>query len=527
MNSLLKTIIFGLAGIQGISLAAETRPKLLVGIVVDQLRTDYLEDLRGMLSQGGFLRLMDRGLYLKDVDFVVPDGDAASATAIIQTGAFPRYNGVTGSMVLDASTKTPKSIFHDAGYIGNFTNETYSPGALRVTTVTDELSVAESGKSRIHSIAPDAAQAIVLAGHTGNSAFWLNDETGRWSSTTYYSNPPGILTKGNYTSPLISRLDTMKWTPLYSDMKYPYVSEKERSKGFKYSFPQSSKEVYALYKKSPFVNSDVTRAALDYLSELKLGTNKEGTDVLNLGYTLAPYPMSAGGGNRYELEDAYIRLDKDLEKLFNALDRYAGKDDVMVYLVSTGYFSDTPADKETYRLPGGTFSVKRALSLLNAFLSAKYGNGSYVDYYSNGHIFLSNKTLEEKKLDLNKIAEEGRDFLVKMSGVEDAYTIGDLSSPAIEELEAFRLATDPKIAGDIILEFNPGWKVTDDSRFPPKDEPNNTMAYPTPAFIMGPGVAPKVVEQPVAATAIAPTVAGKLRIRSPNSAKEKPLNISY
>lgn len=525
MNCLLKSVVVGLAGIQSLALAAESRPKLLVGIVVDQLRTDYLEDLKDLLGPGGFKRLMDKGVYIKDVDFVVPGTDAAAATAIIQTGTFPRYNGITGSTILDPSTKTSKSIYNDPAYIGNFTHETYSPSALRVTTLTDELSVAEKGKSRIHVIAPDASQAITLAGHTGNSAFWLNDESGRWSSSTYYNSAPTILTKGNYITPLISRLDTIKWTPLFSGPNYPFVSYNEMNKGFKYTFSRSDKNVFSLYKKSPFINTEITKAATEYLADLKLGANNDGTDVLNLGYTLAVFPMAGDEDYRYELEDAYLRLDRDLENLFNALDRYAGKDNVMVYLVSTGYFTEPlPADG-SYRLPGGTFSVKRALSLLNAYLSAKYGNGAYVDYYSNGHLYLSSKTLEEKQLNINKIAEEARDFLVKMSGVEDAYTMGDLSSPAVKELEAFRLATDPKSSGDVILDFNPGWRVTDDSKFPAKDEVNNTSVYLSPAFIMGPGINPKVEEETVLATSLAPTIAGKLRIRSPNSASEKPISL--
>ena len=523
MNRLLSTVVVGLVGIQGLTLEAASRPKLVVGIMVDQLRTDYLEDLYDLFGADGFRRLMDGGLFIKDLDYEIPGSDAATATALIQTGTFPRYNGITGASGFDPSTKTYRSIFNDAEFLGNFTDETYSPGALRVTTLTDELSVEESGKSRIHAISGDAAQAIVLAGHTGNSSFWLNDETGRWSSTTYYTGSPNILPQKNYSSPLISRLDTLTWTPYMTGPVYPYVPYKETGKGFKYKFSKSDKDIFKLYKKSPFVNTEVTKAATDYIADLKLGTNGEGTDVLNLGYSLAPYPLAGNEDYRYELQDAYLRLDKDLENLFKTIDKYAGKDDVLIYLVSTGYFAEPLPDKDKYRLPAGTFSVKRALSLLNAYFSAKYGNGSYVDYYSKGHVYLSDKTLEEKHLDPVKMAEEARDFLVRMSGVEDAYTVSDLMSPAIPQLEGYRLATDPKSAGAVILDFNPGWKVTDDSRYPSVDEPNNTTAYPAPAFIIGKGIESSVVETPVNATAIAPTIAGKLRIRAPNSASGKPL----
>lgn len=518
MNRLLTTFVVGLAGIQGIALAAESRPKLVVGIVVDQLRTDYLEDLRDMLSSGGFRRLMEQGLYLKDIDFKVNPGDASMATAIIQTGAYPRQNGVTDAMVYDAAIKSLRPLFNDDEYIGNFTTEKYSPSALRVTTITDELSVEENGKSRIHSISPEAAQAIILAGHTGESAFWVNDETGRWSSTTYYTAPPATLQNRNYNNPLVSRLDTMKWVPLHKGEPYPYVDVREIKDGFKYSFSRSDKDVYSHYKVSPYVNTDITSAATEYINELGLGKNDGGTDVLNLAYTLAPYPEAESGNYRYELQDAYLRLDKDLEKLFNTLDRVAGKENVLVYLVSTGYFSEPANENTGYRLPGGVFSVKRAMSLLNAFLSAKYGNGAYVDRFTDGQIYLSKNLIEEKGLDLNKVAEDSRDFLVKMSGVADAFTMSALMSPVNQQLEALRLSIDPKTSGDIFLEFTPGWKIIDDSRFPSVTLDHKTAVYLTPGFIMGKGIGAEIVEETVEAVAIAPTLAGILRIRPPNAA---------
>ena len=525
MKHLLTTVMVGLAGMQGVVQAAEQRPKLVVGIVVDQLRTDYLDNLKDMLGGGGFRRLMDQGVYLKDVEFNVAPGDATSATAIIQTGTYPRQNGVTGATVYDQGSQREQPLFQDPSYIGNFTTETYSPGALRVNTLTEELTIETNGSSRIHSISPSAGQSIVLAGHTGSSAFWVNDETGKWSSTTYYPNPPAHFQNINYNSPLLQRLDDMKWTPLLPGAAYPFVSNQEIRDGFKYNFSRSDKDVYSLYKLSPFVNTDITQGAIDYVTRLNLGKNSETTDVLNIGYTLAPFPHAGEDNYRYELEDAYLRLDKDLENLFKTLDREVGRDNVLIYLVSTGYFEEPYVNGDKYRLPGGTFSVKRAISLLNAYLSAKYGNGAYVDQYADKNLYLSKPLLEEKGLDPVKISEDARDFMVRMSGVEDSFTINDLVNPSVKELENLRQSIDPKTSGDIILKFNPGWKIVDDSRYPNVVNANKSAINKAPAFISGPGIAPKVINEEVDVTAIAPTISGILRIRPPNSAETKPLNI--
>ena len=525
MTRLFTTVLIGLAGIQGLTLEASSRPKLLVGIMVDQLRTDYLENLKDMLGMGGFRRLMENGIYLKDVDFIVPGGDATSASAIIQTGSYPRHSGIVGKVIYDPASKSLMPIFNDGTYIGNFTDETYSPSSLRVTTLTDEIAVESKGKSQIHSIAPDAAQSIVLAGHSGNSAFWINDESGRWSSTTYYPNPPASIQNRNYDRALISRLDTMKWTPLHKGEPYLDLTVEEVKDGFKYTFPRSDRDVFELYKTAPFINSDITEISSDYIHELNLGKNSEGIDVLNIGYTLAPYQASNGENYKYPLQDAYLRLDKDLENLFTILDKQVGKENVLIYLVSTGYFAEPQAENQTYKLPGGTFSVKRSMSLLNSYLSAKYGNGAYVDQYSESQVYLNEDTIEEKNLDPIKVAEDARDFLVRMSGIADAYTERDLMSPAIQKLDAYRLAIDPKTSGDIILVFNPGWTVIDDSRYPPQPQINKTNAYLSPGFILGEGIQPKIIEERVEATSIAPTIANALRIRAPNSASSKPLNL--
>ncbi len=163
------------------------------------------------------------------------------------------------------------------------------------------------------------------------------------------------------------------------------------------------------------------------------------------------------------------------------------------------------------------------MSLLNSYLSAKYGNGDYVDTYSNNHVYLDRKQIEERNLDLRIVAQEARDFLVRMSGVSDAFTMGDIMTSTLPGMEALRLSTDPKTGGDIVLEFNGGWRVVNDTKFPEEVKVVRSGMALTPAFILGGGVAPQIVETPVDATALAPTITQVLRIRSPNGAVAKPL----
>lgn len=525
MNRLITSVICGLVGINTMLSADPSRPKLVVGIVVDQLRTDYIEYLQNLFGENGFKKLIKEGAFLKDVDFKVAGLDKVSGTAMVYTGGYPRYNGVASEKTFNPDTHDMMPALHDSSVIGNFTTETYSPANLRISTISDEVAIDGDGLAAVYAIAPDPQQAIIMAGHAGNSAFWINDNTGKWATSTYYKDVPAELSQRNYALPITARLDTMEWTPVLPLEKYPGLPSQKKSVRFKHVFPTSDRSVYKMYLQSPMVNTEITDVAISYLKDLKLGTRGDVIDMLNIAYTAAPYKYIIDSDYRLELEDTYIRLDGQISRLFEAIDKYVGLENTLVYVTSTGYYDDSAEDDPKYKMPMGTFSVKRALSLLNSYLAAKYGNGDYVDTYSGGHVYLDRKHIEDYKLELSEVAEAARDFLVKMSGVSDAYTMGDIMTSSLPEMVAMRLGSDPKTGGDVVLEFNAGWSIIDDTHFPNDIQVARQSPVLSPAFIMGNGVASQVVATPVDATALAPTVTQELRIRSPNGSASKPLSL--
>ena len=163
-------------------------------------------------------------------------------------------------------------------------------------------------------------------------------------------------------------------------------------------------------------------------------------------------------------------------------------------------------------------------SLLNSYLSAKYGTADYIRGIYFNQIFLDHQALQAHSLSPEKAREEAREFLVKMSGISDARTLGEILADTSDEATRQRRAVDPKTAGDIFLSFLPGWNVVDDSRFPPTVTPIRAGMVSTPFFLMAPGVTPEVIATPVDAAAIAPTVTSALHIRSPNGASAHPIN---
>ncbi|MDE7346629.1 MAG: alkaline phosphatase family protein [Muribaculaceae bacterium] len=522
MNKLLTSVLCGLVGISTVAMADPSRPKLVVGIMVDQLRTDYIDFLSSRFGKEGFNLLKSRGLYLKNIDYNVKDLDIVNSTAIVYTGNYASASGIPTDKVYDPASKYPQPILHDPATLGNFTNETYSPTALRLSTISDELAVDGVGLGAIYSISPDPMQAIIMAGHGGSSAFWISDESGKWATTTYYKEVPNTVSQRNYGAPLAERLDTMVWTPSKALDTYDGVPAQKKYFPFRHTFPKKSSDRYVKYKSSALVNTEVTDLAIDYIKSLQLGQRGDVIDMLNIGYTVAPFKYGVDSDMRLEMQDSYLRLDGQLQRLLKAINESVGLENTLLFLVSTGYFDEAAEDEGRYRIPTGTFSTKRAVSLLNSYLSAKHGNDQYVDGSYRNMIYLDHSTIERHGLDLADVRRDARDFLVMMSGVADVKSLTEIVGETTPELRRISLGLDPKTAGDLRLEFAPGWTVNDDVRLPVLTWQVREGNPATPAFIMGPGVPAKIETGEVSASAIAPTVSSVMRIRSPNGASDKP-----
>ncbi|MDD5869913.1 MAG: alkaline phosphatase family protein, partial [Bacteroidales bacterium] len=215
VNRILTTLACTVVAITALSQTAG-RPTLVVGITIDQLRSDYIELLRTHFGQGGFNRLLRDGVCISNTTFDLATPGRTAATALIYTGAYPNINGISRPAVYDAESKTSSPIISDRNFIGNNTDETYSPAAIKVSTLSDEVRIDNNGIGQVYAIAPNADQAIIMAGHAANGAFWINDESGKWASSTFYKDFPSVVAARNFGDALRTRVDTMKWTPSMS-----------------------------------------------------------------------------------------------------------------------------------------------------------------------------------------------------------------------------------------------------------------------------------------------------------------------
>ncbi|MDE6126498.1 MAG: alkaline phosphatase family protein, partial [Muribaculaceae bacterium] len=191
--------------------ALPKRPQLVVGILVEGLNDDYLRLLRDHFGEGGFRRLMDSGVTISALDYGAPL-DGAAAAAVVFTGAEPYVSGIPAASVFDPSTRRARSVLFDSETIGNYTGQTLSPKNLAVSTLADELRIDTGGLGYAYAIAAQPEEAIIMAGHAGNSAFWVTDDTGKWATTTHYKDLPTPPQDINHRAALEYRLDTLAWT---------------------------------------------------------------------------------------------------------------------------------------------------------------------------------------------------------------------------------------------------------------------------------------------------------------------------
>lgn len=501
-----------------------TTPRLIVGITIDQLRSDYLYALQSRFTQGGFRRLMQQGVMYDQVTFDLDNPDATAAMATLATGSYPYFNGIPSQLVFDLQTLQRHSVFQDRDYQGTETTGNWSPRALQSTTLGDELKLASQLRSKVFSIAPNAEQALIGAGHAANSAVWIDDKTGHWASTSFYHEFPASATRQNLMPKelLFCNLNTYIWNaPANSagaDVIAPYLST---SPIFSHKLTEKGKPNFAWVKTSPVVNDAIAQMAQQYIQNSHLGIAGS-TDMLQLTFYAGTYQHEKFETYPAEMQDLYLQLDRILEHLLQYIDRAVGLQNTFIYLMGTGATDDNVPD-----IPGISsieFNANRCTALLNSHLISLYGQGQWVDGFSNGQIYLNHKTIEQRGLQPDDVAHKAAELVSLFSGVEEVYTQQQLlHQDYSQRISRIRNGYDKRTGGDLIIVLQPGCKLRLNDRSQPQSQVRHDI-YPGPAILFAPAFfKPERIQTPVDATVIAPTVAKAIRIRAPSACRALPI----
>ncbi len=494
-------------------------PRLVVNIVVDQLRTDYMEAFSSLYGEKGFKKLWKEGRVYRNASYGFADGDRASAVASLYSGTSPFENGIIGSQWLDRNTLRPVYCVDDPAFLGLYSNEKSSPKNLGVSTLSDELKIATNGRALVYSVSAFRDAAIFSAGHAADGAFWFNDQIGKWSGSTYYGNSPKWLDTYNQLSAIDLQINDLEWKPYYpSSRTLNYFLNEKDSKPFSYKFKGLSK--FSDFATSGLINDEVTHMAVNCLTSTDLGTDAI-PDMLSVVYYAGTYKGKAVLDSPRELEDTYVRLDKSIGDLIESVTRKVGNGNVVFMLTSTGNDEAETPDLKRFKVPTGNFYINRSAALMNVYLVALYGQGQYVDACFGNQIYLNHKQIEKKQLKMSDVLEQCQNFLIQCAGVKDVYTSFRLTLGAwTPSITRIRNSYNPKYSGDVVVDVIPGWNLVNENFRTSELVRDSYVNFPI--IFWGVRVKVATIDTPVTTDCIAPTLAQFLRIRAPNACGTAP-----
>ncbi|MBQ8158914.1 MAG: alkaline phosphatase family protein [Prevotella sp.] len=495
-------------------------PRLVVNITIDQLRNDFLEAFMPLYGDYGFKHLMAEGMVFKNASFPFAPIDRASAIAAISSGVTPYYNKIVGEKWLDRKTLRPVYCVDDSKYAGINTSDATSPVNLCTSTLGDELKVGTGGRSIIYAIAPYRDAAVLSAGHAADGALWLDDKTGNWCSSKYFfSMIPAWVQGYNGVLAPQHKIKDVKWEPVNEFVgNFSYFMQTGMQEPFKHVFKGDRR--FCEYKASGLINEDITDLAIQCVGSCGMGNDRV-TDMICLTYYAGNYDHRSVTDCQMELQDTYVRLDRELSRLIKHFEEKLGRENILVVLTSTGYSDEDSADYERYRIPTGTFYLSRTSNLLNMYFGALWGQGKYVEAYFHNQIFLNHQLLEAKKISLAEATNRAQEFLAMMSGVRNVYTSLQLITDNNEHLRAVRNGFNAELYGDIIIETAPGWKLLNEDT--QESSMSRATFIPFPIIFYGANTKAELIATPVTTNHIAPTIARAIRIRAPNACSAAPL----
>jgi hypothetical protein len=274
------------------------------------------------------------------------------------------------------------------------------------------------------------------------------------------------------------------------------------------------------FKASGMVNACVTELAQQCVSSGMMGTDRV-TDLLSVTYYAGNYDHKAMTDCQMELQDTYVRLDREIARLITTLQQRLGADHVLFVITSTGYSDEESTDYGKYRVPTGTFYINRTANLLNMYYGALWGQGRWVETCFQNQIYLNHKLLESKRVSLAQATQRAQEFLSGVSGVRNVYTSQQLITSINDQTTKVRNGFNPERCGDILIEVAPGWRLYNE------DNQDNLLSRASftqfPIIIFGAGTKAQRITDHVTVDRIAPTIARSIRIRAPNACSAEPL----
>jgi len=516
------------------------RPKLVVGLMVDQMRWDYLYRFYERYGSGGFKRMLNEGFSCENAYINYIPSVTGIGHATVYTGSVPAIHGITGNDWIIQATGEDMYCAADSTVstvgIGSASAGQMSPKNLLVTSMTDELKLATNFKSKVIAVASKDRGSILPGGHSANAAYWYDGSTGNWISSTYYMKQlPEWLTKFNeqkYPEKYLKQ----DWNTLYPIETYIQSTKDDVPYEGKFpgmstpTFPVKTSEMLnrglGILTSTPYGSSltlDLAKAAIENEA---LGADAI-TDFLAISVSSPDYVGHQFGPNSIEVEDTYLRLDRDLSVFFSYLDTKVGKGNYTVFLTADHAVQHNAGFLNDNKFKAGVFPSSTILKELNNQLETKFKVKNIALSLSNYAVSFNNELIAANKLNEELIKQYSMEFLKKQDGIAFVVDLSNVQNATIPQVYKEKIINGyhPERSGVIQIVLEPAWYSGSSPRSTGATHGTmNPADVHIPMVFMGWGIKQGKSNQSYNMTDIAPTISGILRIQEPNGNIGKAVN---
>ena len=514
------------------SFSLKAQPKLVVGIVVDQMRADYIQRYWDNFSEGGFKRLVNGGYVCMNTHYHYVPTYTGPGHASIYTGTSPAIHGIIGNNWYQRDEKKIVYCTEDETVNGVGTNKPsgkMSPRRLLAPTLGDELRMSSQKKSKVIALSLKDRAAILPAGHAANAAYWFDN--GIFVSSSWYVNDlPEWVKKfnaGGRTEALLSD-DWNLMLPL-AQYRSSRPDDEPYEAAFKGEnkpvFPHKLKAIAALnggnnmIRATPFGNTLVKEFAMAAIEGESLGSGQQ-TDMIALSFSSTDYIGHQFGIDAIETEDTYVRLDRELEEFLKFLDKKFGKDQYLIFLTADHAAVRAPSLLLAEKIPAGHFNTEALLDSLQKRCTSRFGQPLLIAF-ENQQLYIDHAAVIKAALPLAEVQKLCTEFLLAQPGVLNVFEASVMNGLSANEGVKAKIAAGyfRKRSGDLMVQLNPGWTE--------HAEKGTTHGAPyvydthVPLIFYGAGIKQGRTWQEYSITDIAPSIAALLGISSPGAATGK------
>jgi predicted AlkP superfamily pyrophosphatase or phosphodiesterase len=485
--------------------AAPKKPKLVVAIVIDQFRYDYLTRFRSEYHSG-LERLLTKGAVFTNARYIHFPTVTAVGHSTFLSGATPSLSGIIGNDWFDREEGKTVTSVSDSGTKllgGSGSTAGSSPHRMLVDTLGDEMKMADEGKSKVIGISLKDRAAILPAGHMANGAYWFDGKTGNFVSSTYYfADLPAWVKTFNSDRPA-DRYHGATWLTKV--------------------MPAVGAPLYSAIDASPFANEMIERLAEAAIQAERLGQRDDATDLLAVSFSANDYVGHAVGPDSPEVHDMGPQTDRVLEKLFHALDLKVGVDNWIVVLTADHGVAPIPEVNAQRKMPGGRLPLGIVSKTVEAALEKRYGQGNWIVSNAEHSIYLNRELIAQKGLNSADVDRTAADSARTIPHVFRVYTREQLINGVFPDEVSQRVMNGyfERRGSDVEVLLDPYWIFTQTGA-----THGTTFGYDThvPVIFMGPGIRPGRYDKSIAVNDIAPTLATMLDVETPSGSAGRVLS---